>query len=530
MPIERRAKSTYWIGWFLALIVLALALTGYLLPWDQKGYYATQVATKITGATPLIGRAVQTLFQGGDDYGQLTLTRFFALHAGILPTLLVAALVVHLYLFRRHGLHVREQHRDGLLGWFWPQQVLKDALASLAVMAVVVGLAWWRGAELSAPADPAEPYSAARPEWYFLFLFRLLKFEWVEHLGLAFGAVILPGLILTVFLLMPWIAMLPRGHAFNRAYAWLVLAGVIGLTGLATFEDRTNPEHRAAIASARQDAERAIQLATLPSRIPLEGPQQLLRNDPLTAGAKLFAAHCASCHHYHGHDGRGQRRWDTDPQTGQRVAAKPTAPDLGTLGQRAWMRSVLVNFQNLFAPVKNAHWFGESDGIDPENSEMADWSGDRDALLSPANARDLDAIVEFLVSESKRPGITLNDELVQRGRELATQGTWSKDVDVACISCHDTMGEPFDPEYEGGTGYPDLAGYLSHEWLVDFLADPGAPQHYGDQNQMPAYRDRLTRDEIDLLARWLRGDYVPREVASRAESGDGLASVQGRRP
>ena len=74
-------EATWWIGLGLLGVLLAFGLTGYLLPWDQKGFFATQVATNLLGATPLVGRMAQELALGGASYGNLTLTRFFALHA-----------------------------------------------------------------------------------------------------------------------------------------------------------------------------------------------------------------------------------------------------------------------------------------------------------------------------------------------------------------------------------------------------------------------------------------------------------------
>ncbi|MFO0534035.1 MAG: cytochrome b, partial [Planctomyces sp.] len=179
-------EINFWLGIVLMMIVLGLSLTGYLLPWDQKGYYATQVTTNIMSATPVVGAEVQILAQGGRDYGHLTLTRFFAMHAGILPAMLVGFLALHIYVFRRHGLTVHDpKHAPDTT--FWPDQVLKDAVACLAVLATVLILAVLRPAELSAPADPAVKFDAARPEWYFLFLFRFLRFHAVEALGLTFG-------------------------------------------------------------------------------------------------------------------------------------------------------------------------------------------------------------------------------------------------------------------------------------------------------------------------------------------------------
>jgi ubiquinol-cytochrome c reductase cytochrome b subunit len=83
-------------------LVLAFALTGYLLPWDQKGYWATQVATGIMGTVPG-GEPLQQVIQGGPEYGNLTITRFYALHVFVLPMTLAGLLAAHVSLFRRHG-------------------------------------------------------------------------------------------------------------------------------------------------------------------------------------------------------------------------------------------------------------------------------------------------------------------------------------------------------------------------------------------------------------------------------------------
>src|SRR5213594_3018954 len=177
-------EVNFWFGLVLLQLVLALSLTGYLLPWDQKGFWATKVATSLAAIVPGIGPGLQKIIIGGPEYGHHTLTRFFALHAGALPALIVILLAGHIYLFRRHGLTAKEPRRRPDAA-FWPDQVLRDAVACLAVLTTVLFLIVRRrlfsldaplGADLGAPADPSEPYSAARPEWYFLFLFQFLKY------------------------------------------------------------------------------------------------------------------------------------------------------------------------------------------------------------------------------------------------------------------------------------------------------------------------------------------------------------------
>src|SRR5688500_7322317 len=120
-------EINFWIGLLLMLIVLGLSLTGYLLPWDQKGYWATRVATNLMSLAPGVGEGLQRLVVGGPDYGHHTLTRFFALHAGVLPGLLVIFLVLHIAIFRRHGImaKITPGRADET---FWPRKVLFDTI------------------------------------------------------------------------------------------------------------------------------------------------------------------------------------------------------------------------------------------------------------------------------------------------------------------------------------------------------------------------------------------------------------------
>ena len=227
-------EVNFWFGLLLMLIVFGLGLTGYLLPWDQKGYWATKVATEIAGS---VGREIPEMAVGGPDYGTQTLTRFFAIHAGVLPATLIGLLIVHLALFRKHGITAKlSGRREGFRQDFWPDQVLKDAVACLAVLLVIVFLAWQFRAELGAPADAAENYAAARPEWYFLFLFQFLKYFPGEY-GKLIGAVVLPTLLVLFMFLMPFVGRSRKGHRINIAFIALVMIGSGILTLLALDED-----------------------------------------------------------------------------------------------------------------------------------------------------------------------------------------------------------------------------------------------------------------------------------------------------
>ncbi len=242
-------EVNFWFGLGLLVLTLGLALTGYLLPWDQKGYWATKVATNIAAITPVFGSEIERLIVGGSDYGHLTLTRFFALHAGILPAFIVLLVVGHIALFRRHGITSKKPHRKPDAA-FWPDQVLMDAVASMAVLATVVFLTvYFHGAELAAPADPSESYAAARPEWYFLFLFQFLKY--FRGGTEVWGAIVLPSVALGILAVMPFLGRWQLGHRFNLAFLGCMLFGAGLLTWQALEEDRNRPEHQAAVARAR---------------------------------------------------------------------------------------------------------------------------------------------------------------------------------------------------------------------------------------------------------------------------------------
>ncbi len=136
-------------------IVLGLSLTGYLLPWDQKGYWATRVATKMMGLVPVVGQSLQRIIVGGSEYGHHTLTRFFALHAGVLPALLTIFLTCTCSC---SGVTVSPfVNRSVRRTYFWPEQFLRDAVACLAVAIVVLVLVVWNYPRMDASIPVRKP-------------------------------------------------------------------------------------------------------------------------------------------------------------------------------------------------------------------------------------------------------------------------------------------------------------------------------------------------------------------------------------
>jgi quinol-cytochrome oxidoreductase complex cytochrome b subunit/mono/diheme cytochrome c family protein len=278
---KKPRELTWMTGVLLLGCVLGLAFTGYLLPWDQKAYWATKVGLGILSTTPVVGDDLRTLLQGGEQMGNLTLTRFFTLHAFILPGAVILLVIVHLYLFRLHGVTPSWWESAGRLKQreepFWPKQVLKDGVLALVFLA---GLGLWSGlwpAPLEEPANPAEPY-AARPEWYFMFLFQALRY--FEGPSEIVGTFVLPSLFFLILLVWPFLDRNPERDPRRRPVAMTLLsAGTMGMIGLTVF---------ALVADVRM---REPALAARPGP-PAERPGPIQRADV----AKIYNASCAACH------------------------------------------------------------------------------------------------------------------------------------------------------------------------------------------------------------------------------------------
>jgi quinol-cytochrome oxidoreductase complex cytochrome b subunit/mono/diheme cytochrome c family protein len=284
---KRPREFTWMVGVLLLICALGLAFTGYLLPWDQKAYWATKVGLGMISTTPGIGDALRTLLQGGPQLGNLTLTRFFTLHAFVLPGLMAFLIVVHLYLFRLHGVTTPWWESPARLKAqsepFWPGQAWKDAVLA---MAALIGLWLWCNhwpAPLGEQSDPARAYEA-RPEWYFMFLFQLLRY--LKGPYEVLGTFVLPALFFVLLFFWPFLDRSPHRDPRRRPVAISLLAiGTVSLIGLTIFANMTDVrmhEPVAAVASARVQA-------AVPA-----GPIQKLEV------AALYNKECASCHGVNG--------------------------------------------------------------------------------------------------------------------------------------------------------------------------------------------------------------------------------------
>jgi ubiquinol-cytochrome c reductase cytochrome b subunit len=449
----RKPRELNWLaGVAMGGLVLGFALTGYLLPWDQKGYWATQVATGIMGSVPG-GEPLRVLLQGGNEYGNLTLTRFYTLHVFVLPIGLAALLGIHLALFRKHGVTppvLPPEELERKTQRFFPSQLLWD-VSAMALTSVVLVLLTFKthGAELYAPAQPASNF-VARPEWYFLTLFQLLKY--FEGPLQLIATVIIPGAVTTFLVLLPWIDRAQSRKVGERmpvvAAVALLMTGVVTLTSLAMVEDSKNAKFQKGLASAHAEAERARELAKI-GVLPTGG-EAVFENDPRVGARNLFKEHCESCHTLGGSGGE-------------------EAPNLTDYKSREWLSAVIRN-------PRDKRFFGGT----KTHHEM-------EAYPASALPDDkLKALVEYLTTLMGDDAGHVDAALAEKGKKLFAD-------DLDCNTCHEVKPG------ESGDG-PNLASSGSKAWVLRVLHDSSADDLFGKSAGMPKFGKKLSEEEMKQLA------------------------------
>jgi quinol-cytochrome oxidoreductase complex cytochrome b subunit len=97
-------EITWLSGVALLLVVVGFGFTGYLLPWDQKAYWATTIGTRIAEVTPVVGSTLLRIMRGGEELTAVTLARFYGVHIWVLPAILLGLISLHMYLVIRIGI------------------------------------------------------------------------------------------------------------------------------------------------------------------------------------------------------------------------------------------------------------------------------------------------------------------------------------------------------------------------------------------------------------------------------------------
>lgn len=244
-------RELNWLtGVLLLVLTLAMAFTGQLLRWDADGVWGVFVASHYVGRVPGIGDALKEMVLAGETIGGATLTRFYALHAIVMPLLLLGTIGLHVWLVVHHGISeppapgqrvdrdtYRERYRRILeqsTRRYFPDAAWREALVSAVVVAVVFSLAIGFGPKgPGEPPDPTQVPAEPKPDWFLLWYYGLIavKSPTIE----TFVMVYMPLGILAVLLLLPF-GRGSRGERSARRRPWAVLAtaAVISLLGLFT--------------------------------------------------------------------------------------------------------------------------------------------------------------------------------------------------------------------------------------------------------------------------------------------------------
>jgi ubiquinol-cytochrome c reductase cytochrome b subunit len=299
-------RELLWIsGCVLLGLVLAMAFTGYLLPWDQRAYFATTVGTNAASEVPVIGESLKRMMRGGTDMGTLTISRFFVAHVFLIPACIFALVASHIFLFRKAGAAgpvtenpYKPEQKPEL---FYPRQVLMDlSLTALLIIGLGV-LCFFVPMQLGPAANPADAQYVPRPEWYYLPIFQWLKY-W-HGAASVIGILVIPMILVVAVIALPFLDRGIERRPWKRpiamgSYAFVMLA-LVGLGLRSEYLDHHDPG--VAQQLAKQDATEA-EFMHKPFEPELSSGSLAAANvalaDPVAAkGKTIFEGQsCNACH------------------------------------------------------------------------------------------------------------------------------------------------------------------------------------------------------------------------------------------
>ena len=235
----RKPRELTWIsGALLLFIALGFGFSGYLLPWNQLSYLATNVGTNFATMVPFLGNWILHFLRGGNEVTGATLTRFFGFHVAVLPGCMTLFLGIHLMFIQRQGMSVPISVEKEIAASkakrleipFFPNFLYRDMLGWTLALGLIVLLASIFPWELGDKADILKPAPAhIKPEWYFVFMYQTLKY--VPKIIGIFGFA-LAGFI---WILLPFFDRKSNRGIPNRLYTIIgiiVLAYMIILTAI----------------------------------------------------------------------------------------------------------------------------------------------------------------------------------------------------------------------------------------------------------------------------------------------------------
>ena len=232
----RKPRELTWLtGALLLFLALGFGFSGYLLPWNELAYVATNVGTNMAAVVPFVGQWLLKFLRGGTEVTGATITRFFGFHVAILPGITVALLALHLLFIQRQGMsspisierEIAAGKAKGMEMPFFPNFFYRELLAwtiALGMLVLLASLFPWELGEKADILKPAPPH--IRPEWYFVFMYQTLKYvpKVVGILGFALGGL--------VWVLLPFFDKKSNRGEHNRLFTLIGLAVVIYIIAL----------------------------------------------------------------------------------------------------------------------------------------------------------------------------------------------------------------------------------------------------------------------------------------------------------
>jgi len=328
-----RRKLLWLAGCVLFALMLGMSFTGYLLPWDQKAYFATTVGTNILSYIPVIGGPLKSLLRGGTEMGTLTLSRFFVLHVFLIPGLILAFISVHVFLFRRAGPAGPIQGEPKALKQstepFYPKQVLFDACFALVIIGCLGLLAHYAPVSLGPKASPADTQYVPRPEWYYIPVFQWLKY-WESGFAIV-GILVIPAFVALLFVALPFLDRRPERRPWKRPVSvsiyGFIFIGLGALGGISHRNDLRDPVVAPQLAKQRADVDAFMKRPFEPEVAGISPFAAVASLSPtVSSGKKVFDTEgCAECH-------------------GEDLSGTPSAPALFGVGQKydsGRLRSIL---------------------------------------------------------------------------------------------------------------------------------------------------------------------------------------------
>ena len=299
-------RELLWLsGCVLFALVLGMAFTGYLLPWDQRAYFATAVGTNAASEVPLIGETLKSMMRGGTEMGTLTISRFFVAHVFLIPACIFALVASHIFLFRKAGAAgpVTEDPYEPKLQpeLFYPRQVLMD-LSLTALLIIGLGLlCFFMPMKLGPPANPADAQYVPRPEWYYLPIFQWLKY-WHGAASVV-GILIIPAVLVLAIVALPFLDRSVERRPWKRpvamgsyAFVLFVLVG-LGLRSQYLDSHDTGVSQQLAKQKAEEDDYMRKPFEAELSSASLAAANTALADPVAAKGKTIFEAQsCNACH------------------------------------------------------------------------------------------------------------------------------------------------------------------------------------------------------------------------------------------